>query len=187
MPRGVKTSDRLAGLMAAGSQAVAADLIASHLKAARRQARWYQARYPGHDVEPLVMQALYLAAYDFQPGKGTFYWWFRRKLHGRFTDSPPRLRFGTVSCFLLDWIPAPDDGAKPELLEALAAALAALTPLENLVIRRRYGLDSGRAEGLRRIGDDLGYSHEGIRKAQRRALRKLRGHLRTGEYQEVTA
>jgi DNA-directed RNA polymerase specialized sigma24 family protein len=183
MPPGVKTSERLAELMAAGNQAAAADLIASHLKAAQRQARWYQARYPGHDVEPVVMQALYLAAYDFQPGKGTFYRWFKCKLRGRFTDPPPRLRIGMGTCLLLDWIPAPDDGAGQELLEDLAAAMKRLTPVENLVVRRRYGLDSGRAEGLRRIGADLGYTHEGIRKAQRRALKKLRKHLRTGEYQ----
>jgi hypothetical protein len=209
----MKTSDRLIDLIVAGNPA-AAPLIASHLAAARRQARWYEARYPGHDVEPRVMQALYLAAYSYTPGKNTFYRWFKSKLRGQIAGlrRPPRVSAGSlfryelrgqiaglrrpprVSAGSLPWLdlerlpaPNPNEQVGRDLLESLAVAMTALTPLEHVVVRRRYGLDSGRPEGLRQVGDDLGYTHEGIRKTQQRAIGKLRGHLRTGGYQDLTA
>lgn len=81
----VSKQPRLSDLMREDNPAAAA-LIASHLEAAVRQAAYWQARFPDEDVEPRIMQALYLAAYTFKPGKGTFYFWFRHKIRGQMSN-----------------------------------------------------------------------------------------------------
>jgi hypothetical protein len=78
-----RNADRLAELMAAvGDNPNACELISSHLAAAQRQVDHFQHRYPHEDVEPVIMQALYLAAFTFN-GQGTFYFWFRTKILGQ--------------------------------------------------------------------------------------------------------
>ena len=84
MARGkCRNADRLAELMAAaGNDLGPRGLISSYMAAAQRQVDHFQHRYPHEDVEPAVMQALYLAAYTFD-GRGAFYWWFKSKLFGQ--------------------------------------------------------------------------------------------------------
>src|SRR5271165_4380662 len=60
-------------------------LIASHLKAAIRIAQQCQHIYPHEDVEVAAMQALYLAAFTWRPGKRCFYAWFRVKFRAQLT------------------------------------------------------------------------------------------------------
>jgi hypothetical protein len=69
-------------MAAAGDNHGACELISSHMAAAQRQVDHFQHRYPHEDVEPFIMQALYLAAFTFN-GQGTFYFWFRTKILGQ--------------------------------------------------------------------------------------------------------
>jgi hypothetical protein len=79
-----RNADRLAELMAAaGDDPGACGLIASYMAAAQRQVDYLQHRYSHEDVEPMVMQALYLAAFTHKPGGKSFYWWFKIKLRGQ--------------------------------------------------------------------------------------------------------
>ncbi len=55
--------------------------------------------------------------------------------------------------------------------------LALLTPMEQKIIRWRYGLDSGEEMTLKEIGDYYNLSRERIRQLQEQALRKIRRHL----------
>lgn len=59
------------------------ELIATHLKAAERAARFWQRRFPGEDMEARAMSALYAAAATYSHGCGHFYSWFRWKLRGQ--------------------------------------------------------------------------------------------------------
>lgn len=79
----------------------AISLIESHLEAAKRQADYWQRLYPREDIEPIVMQALYVAAFTFKPGKGSFYFWFRWKLRGALSTvqrRAKRFREGSYCC-----------------------------------------------------------------------------------------
>jgi hypothetical protein len=81
---GRRNSDRLAELMAAaGDDSGACALISSHMAAAQRQIDYLHRRYPREDVEPTVMQALYLAAFTHRAGGKSFYSWFKIKLFGQ--------------------------------------------------------------------------------------------------------
>lgn len=61
--------------------------------------------------------------------------------------------------------------------EDMDAVLALLTPMEQKIIRWRYGLDSGEEMTLKEIGDFYNLSRERIRQLQEQALRKIRRHL----------
>ena len=54
------------------------------MAAAQRQVDHLQNYWPHEDVEPAVMQALYLAAFTYKPAAGkSFYSWFKIKLLGQ--------------------------------------------------------------------------------------------------------
>jgi RNA polymerase primary sigma factor len=61
--------------------------------------------------------------------------------------------------------------------EEMDAVLGVLTPMEQKIIRWRYGLDSGEEMTLKEIGDYYNLSRERIRQLQEQALRKIRRHL----------
>jgi RNA polymerase sigma factor (sigma-70 family) len=54
------------------------------------------------------------------------------------------------------------------------ALLAQLRPKEQLILRRRFGLDTGQMESLKEIGTSMGITREGVRQLQNKALAKLR-------------
>jgi len=58
------------------------DLIGAHLGSVRRHVPRLEARFPRHDVEPLAMQALYIAAFTYRPGPQSFHSWLRWKVRG---------------------------------------------------------------------------------------------------------
>ena len=72
-----------------------------------------------------------------------------------------------------------------ELKQAVAQALHTLTPREQIVIRRRFGLD-GPEQTLRAIGEGLGIETERVRQIEDMALRKLR-HPRRSAHVEMLA
>jgi RNA polymerase primary sigma factor len=61
-----------------------------------------------------------------------------------------------------------------EVTAVLDAAIAELDDRERLVIRSRFALDGGDVLTLQAMADSLGYTREGIRQIEGRALRKLR-------------
>ena len=72
-----------------------------------------------------------------------------------------------------------------ELKQAVAQALHTLTPREQIVIRRRFGLD-GPEQTLRAIGEGLGIKTERVRQIEESALRKLR-HPRRSAHVKMLA
>jgi len=61
--------------------------------------------------------------------------------------------------------------------EEMENVLGVLTPMEQKIIRWRYGLDGGEEMTLKEIGDFYNLSRERIRQLQEQALRKIRRHL----------
>ncbi|MDD5133516.1 MAG: sigma-70 family RNA polymerase sigma factor [Candidatus Nanoarchaeia archaeon] len=65
---------------------------------------------------------------------------------------------------------------KQEVKDSLKELLSQLSPREEQIIRRRFGLDE-EACTLQEIGKEMGNSRERIRQIEERALRKLRGKI----------
>ena len=59
----------------------------------------------------------------------------------------------------------------------MEAVNSILSPRENHVIRFRYGLNGAERKTLDAIGHDLGMTREGIRRIEKKALKKLKKHL----------
>jgi len=79
---------------------------------------------------------------------------------------------------------ADEDGKSPfesTMLRAwmsdMDAVLGVLSPMEQSIIRWRFGLDDGDELTLKEIGDHYSLSRERIRQLQEQALRKIRRHL----------
>lgn len=76
--------------------------------------------------------------------------------------------------------PSPDDVIEREdCREALMKALTTLTPREEEIIKRRFGID-GEEETLDKIAQDYSLSTERIRQIEAKALRKLQNPKRKG-------
>ena len=65
------------------------------------------------------------------------------------------------------------------LREQLLQVLNTLTPRENEVLRKRYGLDDNRPKTLEEVGREFNVTRERIRQIEAKALRKLRHPSRT--------
>jgi len=63
--------------------------------------------------------------------------------------------------------------------ELIARAVDQLDPKARQIVRRRFGLDTGEEETYRAIGRDLGVTGARVQQIERRALRYMKGHLRT--------
>ncbi len=75
---------------------------------------------------------------------------------------------------------SPSDRAEAKMLrEQLLQVLDTLTPRENEVIRKRYGLDDSRPKTLEEVGKEFDVTRERIRQIEAKALRKLRHPNRT--------
>ncbi len=76
-----------------------------------------------------------------------------------------------------------------DLKTAIDAALAHLSPREQLIVRARFGLyeDESGHKTLQSVGDELGVSRERIRQIEVKALRLLKPHLAHLVQQEVSA
>ena len=69
----------------------------------------------------------------------------------------------------------PQDAASYALLrQQLIDTLNTLDPREEMVLRRRYGLDDGRPRTLEDVGKEFGVTRERVRQIESKALRKLR-------------
>ena len=75
---------------------------------------------------------------------------------------------------------SPADKAEAKMLkEQLLQVLDTLTPRENEVIRKRYGIDDARPKTLEEGGKEFNVTRERIRQIEAKALRKLRHPNRT--------
>ncbi len=75
---------------------------------------------------------------------------------------------------------SPAEKAETRMLkEHLLEVLSSLTPRENEVIRKRYGLDDSRPKTLEEVGREFNVTRERIRQIEAKALRKLRHPNRT--------
>jgi|SRR5579884_113274 len=85
---------------------------------------------------------------------------------------------------LADLIPAPDtcdpeaEAMHTSLRKALLEALDVLTPKEQQVLKRRYGLDGEPFVGLEEIGKELKTTRERVRQIEVYALKKLRNYVK---------
>ncbi len=61
-----------------------------------------------------------------------------------------------------------------EFSQKLRKALKMLSPKEEGVLRRRFGMDNGRTHTLEEIGRQLDISRERVRQIEKRALEKLK-------------
>ena len=75
---------------------------------------------------------------------------------------------------------SPSDSAEAKMLrEQLLQVLNTLTPRENEVLRKRYGLDDNIPKTLEEVGREFNVTRERIRQIEAKALRKLRHPSRT--------
>ena len=73
-----------------------------------------------------------------------------------------------------------------QLHHRLEDCLRQLKPREALILRRRYGLETGRPESLQAIGEALGLSRERIRQIEKAALTHLRASPTAVALEEFT-
>lgn len=74
---------------------------------------------------------------------------------------------------------APDDlAAREQIRRRAREQLSSLSPHEELVVRRRFGIEHPKAETLREIGEELGVTRERARQIEKSALDKLRRRMR---------
>jgi RNA polymerase sigma factor (sigma-70 family) len=66
---------------------------------------------------------------------------------------------------------------RSHLRALLTEGLPRLDARERYVLTRRFGLDGGREQSLRILGEQLGLSREGVRQIQKKALAKLKGPI----------
>lgn len=75
---------------------------------------------------------------------------------------------------------SPSDSAEKRMLrEQLLQVLDTLTPRENELLRKRYGLDDNKPKTLEEVGHEFNVTRERIRQIEAKALRKLRHPNRT--------
>lgn len=75
---------------------------------------------------------------------------------------------------------APDDYANSQFLkEEINKLLSTLSIREAEVLRKRFGLDDGRARTLEEVGKEFGVTRERIRQIENKVLRKLRHPTRS--------
>jgi RNA polymerase primary sigma factor len=80
---------------------------------------------------------------------------------------------------------SPDDAASKDMLrEAVAGALRTLAPREQEILRKRFGIGTGRPCTLEELGRDFSITRERVRQIEVRALRKLQHPRRSRGLQD---
>jgi RNA polymerase primary sigma factor len=84
--------------------------------------------------------------------------------------------------------PSPFDGAeKNEFTDQILMVLKTLTPVEEKVIRMRFGIGAERDQTLEEVGRSLSLTRERVRQIEAKALRKLKHPGRIKALQVLTA
>jgi RNA polymerase primary sigma factor len=86
---------------------------------------------------------------------------------------------GTLGDMLPDELAKGPENQADYLLqrEQVDRALSKLTPIEERILRMRFGLEDGRLKSLHECGQALGYSRERVRQIERKALNKLKNDI----------
>ena len=75
-------------------------------------------------------------------------------------------------------LPGPEEMAEAqETLDYIEAGIESLTASEQAILNALYGLEDGNPRSLREVGEEIGISHEQVRKLELRAIRKLRHRM----------
>jgi len=74
-----------------------------------------------------------------------------------------------------------------DVREETAAVLKVLSPVEEMIIRMRYGIGYERELTLQEIGHELGLTRERIRQIEGKALQKLRSSQNASRLQSLMA
>jgi RNA polymerase sigma factor (sigma-70 family) len=136
---------------------VAAKLIADHIPMALRATNYWQSKLPLEDVEPAVMQALYMAAFTFDPSKGyKFVSWLKWKILGALSRYNRKTK---AACPLgrrepFDELEVVDHrgGAKQESIEYAAHLRSYLSARHEEVIHYLYDLGMNTYEAAKAMG-----------------------------------
>jgi RNA polymerase sporulation-specific sigma factor len=171
-------------------------LAEANLGAAYAEARAYLRRRPADDPDEVESSALWLslrAAELWDESRGVKFHTYMRRCVARALPRSVRGRRPPITLVASDldgadrvrggFLAGIADGrmSRPDPDRHLVTeALGILSGREAAVIRLRYGLDGGSPAPLRAAAEAAGLSEEGARKAQERALAKMRRHLAAG-------
>jgi RNA polymerase primary sigma factor len=94
---------------------------------------------------------------------------------------------------LHDVVEDPNAAAPEDIISSLALKeqvrrwLVLLMPREQIVLRLRFGLDDGRPRTLEDVGRNFGFTPEGIRQIEAKALRKLYRSVGRAQFRDLIA
>jgi RNA polymerase primary sigma factor len=116
------------------------------------------------------------ASMDLPVEKVSRYLDISRRGHTISLETPVGDEDSQLGDFIADQsVPFPDEVAmRQNHIELVRTAISTVTPREEHILRRRFGIGDHEEHTLQEVGDELGLTRERIRQIQAAALAKLR-------------